>query len=145
MAALPSRCEFEDRADIQAQLEAENGGPSLVTNTIEAAEGLEPEVEPAEIHASEPLLLEQSEAVPDNIELSLEDQHNVEQEIPKPTLNLDRLSERLVSAENSHEATCTCSLKLTFEPTAIKHLHPIFKLAKTFEVRRLIKKIKFLR
>ena len=34
---------------------------------------------------------------------------------------------------------------MTSQPQGMKTLHPMFKQAKTFEVRRLVKKIKFLR
>ncbi|ODN80731.1 hypothetical protein L202_02892 [Cryptococcus amylolentus CBS 6039] len=46
-------------------------------------------------------------------------------ETARPTVDLDQLSKRV--------------------PQALKSLHPAFKQAKTFETRRLIKKIKFLR
>ena len=35
--------------------------------------------------------------------------------------------------------------QLMLQPTALKHLHPTFKQARSFEVRRLVKKVKFLR
>ncbi|ORY29535.1 Bud-site selection protein [Naematelia encephala] len=46
-------------------------------------------------------------------------------EPPAPSVDLDKLTSRV--------------------PTALKHLHPTFKQARTFETRRLIKKIRFLR
>ncbi|RXK38513.1 hypothetical protein M231_04279 [Tremella mesenterica] len=45
----------------------------------------------------------------------------------------------------SAEATVDLERVATRIPTALKHLRPTFKQARTFEVRRLVKKVKFLR
>ncbi|WVQ73822.1 hypothetical protein IAR50_003403 [Cryptococcus sp. DSM 104548] len=75
---------------------------------------------------------EQAKEEAQKMELSKEEQRPEETAQPepaaetaRPSVDLDQLSKRV--------------------PQALKSLHPAFKQAKTFETRRLIKKIKFLR
>lgn len=59
----------------------------------------------------------------------------------KPSIDLAQLEKRVVSATQGRKAKADESL----QPQALKSLHTIFKQARTFEVRRLVKKVKFLR
>ena len=62
-------------------------------------------------------------------------------EVPaEPVVDYEKIAKRIVSSGRLFPLG-----ELMIQPQALKTLHPIFKQAKTFEVRRLLKKLKFLR
>jgi hypothetical protein len=56
-----------------------------------------------------------------------------------PEVDVDRLVKRLV------RQVLLLQHSLIIQPTALKHLNPVFKRAKTMETTRLIKKVKALK